>query len=63
MAAVSAAAAAAASGGAAHPSSVRASSAELAIAEEQTWADAGERLRGVNISEKFLEMKERELQK
>lgn len=39
------------------------SSAELAVKEEEKWADAGERLRGVNISEKFLEQKERELQK
>lgn len=42
--------------------SLRTSSAELAVAAEQTWADAGERLRGVNISEKYLELKERELQ-
>lgn len=42
---------------------LRTSSAELAVAAEQTWADAGERLRGVNISEKYLELKERELQK
>jgi hypothetical protein len=38
-------------------------SAELAIRAEQTWADAGERLRGVNATEKFIELKERELQK
>jgi hypothetical protein len=39
------------------------SSAELAIRAEQTWAEAGERLRGVNATEKFIELKERELQK
>jgi hypothetical protein len=38
-------------------------SAELAIRAEQTWAEAGERLRGVNATEKFIELKERELQK
>jgi hypothetical protein len=48
---------------AAAPNSVRATSAELAVAQEQTWADAGERLRGVNASERYLELKERELQK
>ena len=51
-------------GGQEHPAAMpRSTSCEDAVAAETQWADAGERLRGVNISEKYLEQKERELQR
>ena len=56
-------AAAAAADAPAAVQSVRISSGDLIAAQEQVWADAGERLRGVNVSEKYLEAKERELQR